>query len=454
MFVDFNHQGGSAGGIEPPQAALLGSRKVCPDLKSLGKPDKPPSGESADKAAEQDRRDERWALKWQADDLRRLPLFEPGWAEKHGLDKQRFKSAFFCHRHAKFKSDWSINFSDVYQKASFYGQFSCGSVWQCPVCAAKIAVRRRDQLMLAMETAKALGFNVYFITFTVRHGIGDDLKDILKKMQKSFAGITGGRWAAEIKEKIGRVGYIKVLEVTYGENGWHPHFHVLLFVNKQQTAKQIEDIYAPKWIDICVKNGLPVPLRQYACTIQNGTKAAEYVVKFGMVNEIVAGHQKRGWGAVNEMVSGHQKRGRQSGRTPWELLDDSSKGDAQASYLFLQYADAFFNKHQLVWSDGLKVLLNVDDMSDQQIVDAPDEEPVRELMVLDDLQIEALVYYKLWQKVLRVAEDMPNDLQSFIAMYTDKYYTKFPDKKKEIMRQMMRRKAKEWEEREAASRAA
>ena len=48
----------------------------------------------------------------------------------------------------------------------------------------------------------------------------------------------------------------------------------------------------------------------------------------------------------------------------------------------------------------------------------------------------------MWCKVLEFAEQVPNDLQSYIAIHVDMYYNKNPDKRKEMMKRQMQRMAK------------
>ena len=67
-------------------------------------------------------------------------------------------------------------------KAFYHGLMACGSVWTCPICAAKIAERRRVELQQALDAAKAKGWGIHFVTLTVPHGIGDDLHDTLSRL--------------------------------------------------------------------------------------------------------------------------------------------------------------------------------------------------------------------------------------------------------------------------------
>ncbi|MGI2002405.1 hypothetical protein, partial [Shewanella frigidimarina] len=40
------------------------------------------------------------------------------------------------------------------KKAYYHGLMSCGSIWTCPICAAKVSERRRQELKSALQVAK------------------------------------------------------------------------------------------------------------------------------------------------------------------------------------------------------------------------------------------------------------------------------------------------------------
>jgi hypothetical protein len=47
-----------------------------------------------------------------------------------------------------------------------------------------------------------------------------------------------------LKHRLGIVGHIIALEFTWGdENGWHPHYHVILIHNEQLDANAIGAIH-------------------------------------------------------------------------------------------------------------------------------------------------------------------------------------------------------------------
>ena len=54
--------------------------------------------------------------------------------------------------------------STEYKTASYAGLQTCGSVWACPVCAAKIAERRRAEVVAAMAAHMADGGGMLLLT--------------------------------------------------------------------------------------------------------------------------------------------------------------------------------------------------------------------------------------------------------------------------------------------------
>ena len=91
-----------------------------------------------------------------------------------------------CLRIRAFDSDVQVWKSKEHGTASYAGLQTCGSVWTCPVCAAKIAERRRVELLEAMELHKAQGGAVYLLTLTTPHQRGDVLGELLDQQGKAL----------------------------------------------------------------------------------------------------------------------------------------------------------------------------------------------------------------------------------------------------------------------------
>jgi hypothetical protein len=286
-----------------------------------------------------------------------------------------------------------------HKKAHYKGLQVCASVWACPVCAAKITERRRAELVGAVATARAMGLAVYLLTLTVPHGLGDDLSSMLDKMMLAWRKTSSTRAGARIREIIGLKGTVRALEVTHGVNGFHPHFHALLFLNPEFTPEFVQQAFTGLWINACVKSGLPAPLIKYGVRVDNGDYAARYASK---------------WGIESEITKGHLKKGKENGITPWDMLRAQLQLQCQRSRsLFIAYAEAFKGRRQLYWSNGLKSLLSVSDTSDDDIANA-DLDDSFVLAELTDEQWRAVLRTNSEAAVLQIAENSPDLLPDFL----------------------------------------
>jgi hypothetical protein len=275
--------------------------------------------------------------------------------------------------------------------ASYGGLQTCGSVWQCPVCAAKISERRRVEVLAAMTAWKAQGGTVNMVTLTCPHQRTDQLDQLLDKQAKALNSFWKDRQVKAVLVEMGNIGHIKATEGTHGRlsewnNGWHPHYHVLMFDGSKVCLKafdrpQMTDwqvrLYL-RWANACKLAGLGEPSYAHGLKLDNGEKADKYISKWGLEDEITKGHTKK---AI-------------SGETPFDLLralalDDT---DRQAAALFIEFATVFKGKRQLRWSKGLKARFAVEEKTDDQISEEKDDFA----QVLGHLTIEQ------WRDVLAV----------------------------------------------------
>ncbi len=219
------------------------------------------------------------------------------------------------------------------------GTYQCGSVWICPVCARRVAEIRRRELQTGINNAIRRGWGVALVTLTFPHGAGDVLADILDKFTAAQRDFKSGRAAAALRQGIGFVGEIKTLEVTHGENGFHPHTHSIWISERQLTdadALILQGHLYDLWLHACQKRGLPAPSREHGVDVRVARHdVAEYVAK---------------WGFAAELAGGVSKLGKTGSRNPWQLLADAVAGDRNAARLWRIFAYAFFGKRQLFWS--------------------------------------------------------------------------------------------------------
>lgn len=267
-----------------------------------------------------------------------------------------------------------VMYSPATGSAAFSGLVTCHSVWDCPVCAAKISERRRVEIQAAIAAWKVQGGSVSLLTCTNGHGPWDPLSDLLRGQSKAITRFFGCRQGVELMAALGRVGHIRAWEVTHGRlrevsNGWHPHFHILLFLSHTHAdLSWAEDWAFQVWHNACSLAGLPLPNRRHGVTFEDGTRAAAYVAKMGLEDPPAA------WGLDSEMTKGHIKRAK-DGETPFDFLRaDLASSDPQARALFREFSRAFKSKHQVSWSRGLRERFDLEDLTDAELAAAVEQD--------------------------------------------------------------------------------
>jgi hypothetical protein len=301
------------------------------------------------------------------------------------------------------KTEIEVFRSSGHGSTHYGGLQTCGSVWACPVCAAKVSERRRVELLHAMEAHKASGGQCFLLTLTFSHSFGDDIAQMLKAQASAWDALNKNRAGRALWESLRTVGTVRALETTHGSNGWHPHFHVLIFCASDIDRDQARQRFFDLWSAACVKFGLGAPSSSHGVRLDGGNEAAKYVTK-GL------------WGLDHELTKGHIKKA-SKGRSPFDLLrsylyDD----DKQAGALFREYAQAFKGKKQLIWSQGLKALYQVEDLSDEELAAIQEESAELlgsieleqwRLILAADLRGEVLELARHgWEPVARLLADL------------------------------------------------
>lgn len=287
-------------------------------------------------------------------------------------------------------------------KAYYQGLQVCASVWACPVCAAKITERRRIELQGAMEEAKRQDLQPYLLTLTVPHGIADPLEETLTKLRKAWRYMQSDRAGKAFWRRAGVEGHIRALEVTDGDNGWHPHLHILLFVGTPEPMFKAQQEASSLWQHCATKAGLPTPHPDYGCRLDDGTKAAKYVSKWGLESELTKGHVKKS----------------SKGNSIWDLLRGIREGHADKKRYaarFIEFAEAFKGQRQLVWSKGLKTRLLVTEMDDEELANAPEDLASLCLAELSDDQWDRVRFAKMEAALLDLAETAAEAIPDFLA---------------------------------------
>ena len=310
------------------------------------------------------------------------------------LDGERTQHCFY---NRVDKNDGvGVTFNKFRNKANYTNVMRCANAWGCPVCAAIISEHRKCEVKEAMDWWKKQGGSVLLLTLTVPHYSDTDIKQLKKDLKKAYGKFFKGvRASKDMFERWQIKHYISCFEITHGINGFHPHYHVLLFVpyslGKQSLLGIKQDMYKV-WKDCCLKAGLDEPSEKHGLDLQAGNEAGAYVAK---------------WGLEHEMTKGHIKKGKENNRTPFDILRSYSETENEAdANLFKLYYFAFKGTRQLNWSKGLKKLVSkAEEKTDQEIVD--DTDNVAEMLFKLDIEMWHAVrkQKKQGELLVAVAED-------------------------------------------------
>jgi hypothetical protein len=237
--------------------------------------------------------------------------------------------------------------------AYYSGLETCGNVWLCPVCSAKIHHRRAAELREALTTWETQGHAASLITITVPHNLDDPLAKLVHAERDAWMRVTQGAAWQRLKRKLGIAGHIIALEFTWGdENGWHPHYHVLLVHDQDLDAAPIAALHAhihSRLAASCRDHGLSQPDQLHAVRIDPNvpaTTAGAYISKNG------------DWTPAEEMTRGDLKTSRTGSRTPFQILADYYQtGDTRDRDLWREYARSTRGLAAIRWSRGLRAAM-------------------------------------------------------------------------------------------------
>lgn len=151
-----------------------------------------------------------------------------------------------CGDFLQMLSDFSLENSKLH-KANF-----CGNRF-CPMCSWRVACKDSLEISILMEhLRKEENKEFIFLTLTAPNVKGEFLDGEIKKYNKSFERLMKRK---EVKQIV--KGYIRKLEVTYNSDKtsdsydtYHPHFHVVIAVNKSYFTDKDYYINHDRWLNL------------------------------------------------------------------------------------------------------------------------------------------------------------------------------------------------------------
>lgn len=306
------------------------------------------------------------------------------------------------------------------RRAGLAGLRTCGSVWACPVCSAKILAHRQDEVQRAATAwrERPEGGRIAFFTNTVRHDRSMTIDQVWDAVTAGQHAITTGRthqgekeaygvhtgpivttcdvkacgrrYVCDVKScgtdtprgrahllkckdgmltpaavrhqrscMIGRpesavLPWLRVVEVTVGEAGWHVHQHMAVFLPAGTTDAQRDALYLAWWrrwargaADAGVDGSLMVNRAQW---VTDDLRAfSDYVTK-----NVYTGPQR----LALEVARADLKTARFGNRGAFELLAHVvANRDPDDVALWHAFEQGSRGRRQMTWSYGARDIL-------------------------------------------------------------------------------------------------
>jgi len=286
-------------------------------------------------------------------------------------------------------------------RAGWSGLNLCSSVSACVCCSARIREARAAQIQAAGLAQLRRGGHLAFVTMTMSHNASHGLDELLTAQRSAWKSMREARSVRRLFARWG-IRFVRSWEVTFtaariGGNGFHPHLHVLLFMDVEPTRYRLAVLRAVmfrEWCDSLVQAGFKRPT-QYDGQAVHGETGAEGLVRY--LVKVQDGYDPGRWSLGREMARGDAKRSRKRSRTPFELLESAVGlgGSSGPNFVDLarwhEYEAATKGLRVIEASRGLFEDLGVADVLAE---DAPEQgnEPAADL---------AEVPYDLWPAVVR-----------------------------------------------------
>jgi len=271
-------------------------------------------------------------------------------------------------------------------RVCYSGLYRCGDFWRCPSCRVTLGIRRARQVETALRAHVDAGGSALLATYTVPHDRDESLPVVLARLAGTWR-----RYAkSALRDVLGRhyVGNVRSLEVTHGVHGWHPHYHVLLFISSGLPyLTPVCVALSERWSQVAGADWR-ADVRQVA---RDGAAAvARYLTTDGVA------------GAAFETANPAAKI--PAGRSYTQLLDDYARYRSSAdAALIYEYAAALHGVHHLTISPRLRRLYDFVD-------------PALNWSEIADEDVLALLNSEEWLSIVNAAEEW-NVLDEFARSF-------------------------------------
>lgn len=273
-------------------------------------------------------------------------------------------------------------------QAKIFGRTMCKNRWACPVCTARVMARTASDIHAAIEACKELGLSATMITFTMPHTRNMRFWHLNEIMVNAWAQMT---YRVNVKTPFHQfknacqvAHHVKIAEVTYGDAGWHLHYHCLFWVPNQllQKVSTFEESLRERW-----RHCLQLEMTKFyeknpeETAFKGGRIDNAYIERLfaqsdwvkhpgvfisktdsGKVRAEQSSSYISGWGADCELTASNEKVASKGHWTPRQLLIMARDNkDEFAFYKYIEFCCDIARKHtrRISWSihSGIKQII-------------------------------------------------------------------------------------------------
>lgn len=255
----------------------------------------------------------------------------------------------------------------------------CSSVWQCAQCKAAISSGRQADVKQLATAAVEAGYSLYMLTLTVRHDRASDAVQLVAGLSEAWRRVK--RRASWRAITASTVGHVRALEVTQGDNGIHPHLHVLFVVRDVELFRLSVEELRGQWADTvvseCGEASRPSAGRGWHLQSIDAS-AATYIAKLSA--EVTRADLKS------------------SARSPFAWVPEMADSPVAVAR-WAEYCKATKGRHSVRWSTGLREFAGLSKV-------APTDEELA-LADIEDGRVVASTSATHWNVLLRKGRALP-----------------------------------------------
>lgn len=307
-----------------------------------------------------------------------------------------YEKVALCRKELSFGNNEILIISPLESKPYYKGLFLCHSIHACPLCSSHILYNRSLEIKEAVDHHKG---SIFLVTLTLAHKRDESTKSVLSSLKKAVRRLK----ASTAWNNLPMSGHITSTEVTYGASGPHPHIHMLLFMEAELDKSMIKSEISSIWKK-CLSYEDRRCIEDIGFDIRDGSKASNYLSKWGLSEEISLSYMKSGKMSL----------------TPWEILFIASISSCllqkdKAYEVFREYYYAFKGTKKITWSPELKKQLLFDKSIEKE--DASTEQDV--FARLSNKSWKAMMQSGAQNKLIDLlAQKKYKEAYSLISLYT------------------------------------